>query len=311
VRGAARTGAAGAHGVLRTGRVETFLANMSLARNDMLTTGDNRAPRARRSCYVDEPAFGFFVAGSTHKQLNGLYIRRNLPNPCPREHGIMLYYEHMDSGWTMLLADCEAKPPASAWGYERSAENGWFFVDPRAADRFTHPGETIVPGAGVRWKHVHRSGGAQAGRAASGHGSSQLAKAEADDEDELPWQVIAILDNDILRQLAGGAEYHKQRVAEAVAGRGVVKPAALTSLEGCYLPGSWVYRVEVEGGVPVLSSPGGPPWGRRECGDYVRGAELHSGGRWLRLEPAAQSLRPAYSQVRHKEDPKPNPSPLP
>jgi hypothetical protein len=271
----------------------------------MLTTGDNRAPRARRSCYVDEPAFGFFVAGSTHKQLNGLYIRRNLPNPCPREHGIILYYEHMDSGWTMLLADCEAKPPASAWGYERSAENGWFFVDPRAADRFTHPGETIVPGAGVRWKHVHRSGGAQAGRAASGHGSSQLAKAEADDEDELPWQVIAILDNDILRQLAGGAEYHKQRVAEAVAGRGVVKPAALTSLEGCYLPGSWVYRVEVEGGVPVLSSPGGPPWGRRECGDYVRGAELHSGGRWLRLEPAAQSLRPAYSQVRHKEDPTP------
>ena len=149
---------------------------MSLARNDMLTTGDNRTPRARRSCYVDEPAFGFFVAGSTHKQMNGLYIRRNVPRPCPREHGIMLYYEHMDSGWTMLLADCEAKPPPSAWGYERQAENAWFFVDPRAADRFTHPGETIVPGAGVRWKHVHSSSGAQAGRAAaSGHGrSSQL-----------------------------------------------------------------------------------------------------------------------------------------
>ena len=44
---------------------------------------------------------------------------------------------------------------------------------------------------------MHRSGGAQAGRAASGHGS-QLAKAEADDEDELPWQVIAILGSDIL-----------------------------------------------------------------------------------------------------------------
>ena len=100
---------------------------MSLARNDMLTTGNNRAPRARRSCYVDEPAFGFFVAGSTHKQMNGLYIRRNVPRPCPREHGIILYYEHMDSGWTMLLADCEAKPPPSAWGYERQAENAWFY----------------------------------------------------------------------------------------------------------------------------------------------------------------------------------------
>ena len=223
---------------------------MSLARNDMLTTGNNRAPRARRSCYVDEPAFGFFVAGSTHKQMNGLYIRRNVPRPCPREHGIILYYEHMDSGWTMLLADCEAKPPPSAWGYERQAENAWFFVDPRAADRFTHPGETIVPGAGVRWKHVHSSSGAQAGRsAASGHGrSSQLATAEADDEDELPWQVIAILDHDILRQLAGGAEYHKQRVAEALAGHGVVKPPALTSLEGCYLPGGvWGARRERKG----------------------------------------------------------------
>ena len=223
---------------------------MSLARNDMLTTGNNRAPRARRSCYVDEPAFGFFVAGSTHKQMNGLYIRRNVPRPCPREHGIILYYEHMDSGWTMLLADCEAKPPPSAWGYERQAENAWFFVDPRAADRFTHPGDTIVPGAGVRWKHVHRSSGAQAGRsAASGHGrSSQLATAEADDEDELPWQVIAILDHDILRQLAGGAEYHKERVAEALAGRGVVKPPALTSLEGCYLPGGvWGVRRERKG----------------------------------------------------------------
>ena len=65
--------------------------SMSLARNDMLTTGDSRAPRARRSCYVDEPAFGFFVAGSTNKQMNGLYIRRNVPSPCPREHGIILY----------------------------------------------------------------------------------------------------------------------------------------------------------------------------------------------------------------------------
>ena len=116
----------------------------------------------------------------------------------------------------------------------------------------------------MRWKHVHRSSGAHAGRAAaSGHGrGSELTTAAADDEDELPWQVIAILDHDILRQLAGGAEYHKQRVAEALAGRGVVKPPALTSLEGCFLPGSWIYRVEAEGGVPVLAAPGGAPWGR-------------------------------------------------
>ena len=43
------------------------------------------------------------------------------------------------------------------------------------------------------------------------------ALSQGDDEDELPWQVIAVLDYDILRQLVGGAEYHKQRVAEAMA----------------------------------------------------------------------------------------------
>lgn len=236
---------------------------MSLARNDMLTTGNNRAPRARRSCYVDEPAFGFFVAGSTFKAMNGVYIRRNPPQPSPREHDILLYYEHMDSGWTMLLADTEDKPAPSQWGYERHADNEWLFVDPRSDDKFSHPGDTIVPGAGVRWKHVHADKrGAQRSRPWSASRGSQLAKAGEDDEDELPWQVIAILDYDILRQLVGGAEYHKEKVEEALAGRGIVKPPALTSLEGCFLPGSWIYRVEAEGGVPVLAAPGGAPWGR-------------------------------------------------
>ena len=35
----------------------------------------------------------------------------------------------------------------------------------------------------------------------------------------------------------------------------------------------------------------------------MRGAELRSGGRWLRLEPAgASSLRPAYSQARQAKE---------
>ena len=44
--------------------------------------------------------------------------------------------------------------------------------------------------------------------------------------------MIAVLDYDILRQLVGGYEYHKEKVEEAKAGRGVVEPPALTSLEG-------------------------------------------------------------------------------
>eukprot|EP00965_Chrysotila_dentata_P044413 1476643-Pleurochrysis_carterae.AAC.1 len=57
---------------------------MSLSRNDMLST-EGRAPRARRSCYVDEPAYGFFVAGSSIKRMNGVYVRGQT-NDCTTHH---------------------------------------------------------------------------------------------------------------------------------------------------------------------------------------------------------------------------------
>ena len=53
---------------------------MSLSRNDMLSTGGNRRRRARGSCYVNKPAYGFFIAGSSHKSMNGVYVRDNAPD---------------------------------------------------------------------------------------------------------------------------------------------------------------------------------------------------------------------------------------
>ncbi|KAL1504471.1 hypothetical protein AB1Y20_010876 [Prymnesium parvum] len=269
-----------------------------LSRNDMLSTEVGGAPRARRSCYVDEPAYGFFIAGSSLKPMNGVYIRRNPPEEL--EAHAMLYYEHMDSPWTMMLKD---RPDAAGLGFRRGggAATEWALVDERSNDRFCHEGNTIVPGAGVRWKHVHRAGGAAAGGGGGGGGwgggGGTLAKAAEDDEDELPWQVIAVLDYDILRQLAGGAQYHKERCAEAVAGRGVVDPPALTSLEGCYVPSTFIFRVEAEGGVPLYSSPSldAMPSGRRAQGDYVRGLELRHDGSWLKIDQPKQR---AYSQPR-------------
>ena len=274
---------------------------MSLTRNDMLST-EGRAPRARRSCYVNEPPHGFFVAGSSLKPMNGPYIRRNAPD------GQMLYYLHLDTGWTMELAekddddDDDGDDGAYAHRWRaREDESEWLFVDERGQDRFTHKGDTIVPGAGVRWKHVHRGRAAKprAGWSAAASRGAQLAVAADDDEEELPWQVIAILDIDILEQLAGGYEYHKQRCAEAVAGRGVVAPPALTSLEGAFAAageGRWVYRVAAASGVAVYATPaaGAVPCGRRAEGEYVVGLETKGDGAWLRIEPGRRAYSDRY-----------------
>ena len=275
---------------------------MSLQRNDMLST-EGRAPRARRSCYVNEPAYGFFIAGSSLRAMNGVYIRRTPPRQQTaneeddEERNILLYYTHMDTGWTMMLAEVKETEPSQMYR-SRDDESEWLFVDEHSTDCFSHKGNTIVPGAGVSWRHVHRASAARRAAPRPAGRGSQLANTKDDDEDELPWQVIAVLDYDILRQLVGGAEYHKQKVAEAKAGRGVVEPPALTSLEGCYLPGTWVYRVISEKGVPVLETPldDGRPCGRHGCGEYVRGVELRHDGRWLKLESAAP--RSFYSQAR-------------
>jgi hypothetical protein len=71
-------------------------------------------------------------------------------------------------------------------------------------------------------------------------------------------QVIAVLDRDILAQLVGGYRYHQEKCAEAVAGRGVVAPPALTSLEHCYAEGAWVYRVTAAAGAAVFEGPRWP-----------------------------------------------------
>jgi hypothetical protein len=177
-----------------------------LQRNDMLVPeGHGRRERARGTCYVDEPPFGFFIAGTTVKQLNGVYIRREVPRTLVRAgEDVLLYYLHMDGGCTMILSGARATEPDEddedrhMWRPEPVRQ--WLLVDEKNVDRFTHVGDTIVPGAGVRWKHVHAKSATETRRAPSywpsfgGAASMQITPAKPDDQDELPWQVIAILD---------------------------------------------------------------------------------------------------------------------
>jgi hypothetical protein len=178
---------------------------MSLSRNDMLSTEVGGAPRARRSCYVNEPAYGFFIAGSSVKGMNGVYIRRNPPGGTEEDEeggarNVILYYEHMDTPWTLGLVETTDPNPSPYFGHSLGERSEWLFMDERSQDRFAHKGDTIVPGAGVSWKHVHRtSSGARARPATSPRrdwreqlgfaSSTQLAEANEDNEDELPWQV--------------------------------------------------------------------------------------------------------------------------
>lgn len=82
-----------------------------VSRNDQLSLR-GRAPRARRSCYVDEPACGFCIVGSSIKPMNGVYVRRNPPPAAVQTYASagrtpLLYYSHMERGseWTMALVE--------------------------------------------------------------------------------------------------------------------------------------------------------------------------------------------------------------
>lgn len=46
---------------------------------------------------------------------------------------------------------------ANRYAYEEPCGMEWVFIDRSGKDWFKHKGDTIVPGAGTRWKHLHRS----------------------------------------------------------------------------------------------------------------------------------------------------------
>jgi len=186
----------------------------------------------------------------------------------------------------------------------------WVFRDEFGNSRFTHEGDTIVPGAGVRWKHWHdheaEARAAAAAVVADGSASSSTALTEIkeDDEEELPWQVIAILDVETLQDLMYSSQYHKRKVNEAKAGKNAPAPAQ-ASLECSTAPGRWLFRVVAPAGVylHLEASELSEEVGSRKCGEYVRGLEVSEGGEWLRLESVEDTDRRSYKRFdanRHK-----------
>jgi hypothetical protein len=114
--------------------------------------------------------------------MNGVYARVwQLPQGMPQRCSLIYRKWPLDRrddmrGWMLSL--CEAGPGAVG-----GLATEWLLVDPSRRERFGHKGETIIPGAGAKWQHLHRAaGGGEEAEAVVRPGAG-------DDLDELPWQV--------------------------------------------------------------------------------------------------------------------------
>ena len=309
---------------------------MALANGGMMTeySGPSRRSRGGGTVHVREPACGFFIAGSSLDAFNGIFGRVNRAS-VRSTRTVDLAYRHDHSNWLMLLREkAAADQPASDddeydyYGYrEPESKWEWVFQDPTGRDRFTHKGNSIIPGAGTRWAFAHPDAEEAAAAAAAAGGASArpshqqstaLAAVPDDDEDTLPWQVIALLEQSVVRDLRASYNYRAKRVAMALAGLDVEQPAAASveaicanardartaaaaaaaesgdsAVAGTDADDWWLYRVKNVSGIGLCGAPksGARELGRRACGDLVRVREERADG-WCLLS-TEEKARPA------------------
>ena len=304
-----------------------------LSRNDMLTTGNNRRRRQRGVVRVQEPASGFFIAGSSIEAINGVYVRRSPSRSPPLivdaltaggESRIGLLYRHCDSensGWTLALikqvvrkGDTGNNDDCSDNGEEDEEDNDelweWILMDEKCHDRFVHDGDTIIPGAGhERWKAVHGDRqsrleereerkqpvmypwefgfGRMRGRQKQNSSKSkrdELVKAKEDTWDELPWQVIALLDNEVLNDLYYAYEHRKRRIALSIAGKSAPKPRR-GSIEDAWSPGNILYRANQDAKAFIKPDEASFTSTLVKKGCYYAAIEVRDDG-WIQIQAA-------------------------
>ena len=202
--------------------------------------GGRRGPT--RYTRVSDPAVGFFVGGSEDAAMNGLYARtETLPESlatAANRKKFSLLYLHAASGYSLAFAESPREPDAMEW----------VFMDAAGHDRVALFDNALIPPAGERWTHVRaaRAAAADAGGWFGNWGKRDESRADAeadedpkssfgtttsqsrverssktqsaaDDEyDELPWQLIAVLSEDMLAQLARQQRRHDDLVNRAL-----------------------------------------------------------------------------------------------
>ncbi|KAK7239110.1 hypothetical protein SO694_00027162 [Aureococcus anophagefferens] len=290
----------------------------------------SRGRRARGTVYVDDPAVGFFVAGSSLRDMNGIYTRKDCAVPGFR---VAMSYAHSGkNGWCMALcaeqrerkpkptAVAKRKPPKipggddSDWETEESEEELspeeeeddddddaaylWRLVDPTFRSRFTHKGDTLIPGAGTRWTAVGDAGAVGSGECFGGGDQMVEGRSEEEVEDELPWQIIALLDAGITRDLLRSAAWREHKIRVAASGEELpTLPArSLEALLGGRTYGAgadaalveecWLYTAVA--GCALRPAVGSRRRvGAVNAGDYLRVVERRSDGGgdlWLKVD---------------------------
>lgn len=194
----------------------------SLVGPGAMTQYEGRPGRQRTSGYVrvSKHPDGFFVAGSSLEGINGLYGQvKSIPKRMADLHEFQLAYKHDQTGWYMAMVDAPK-------GSYMEADAEWLFIDPSGRDRFSHIGDTIVPGSGKRWKFVHRGQprpkhGGDSTTDTSEEDEQQMVERGDEDEDQLPWQLIAILSADMLQKLRRHYRYYDYECRAARSGHGL------------------------------------------------------------------------------------------
>jgi len=150
-----------------------------------------------------------------------------------------LCYVHSESGWAMALVTAAEEED------EDEEEREWRFLAPTTRrGTLAHAGDTLIPGSGRRWRHLSHT-------TSLVEDSTAVTEAKDADslDDELPWQVIALLDQAIVRDLLASQRYRDSKVSASMRGEDLPRLSARSAhalaLEGAEKT-SWLYVVVVD-----------------------------------------------------------------
>jgi tetratricopeptide (TPR) repeat protein len=190
----------------------TFVTSSGLVGPGGMVPHSGGGGRRRHGGYVrvQDPAVGFFISGSSIKAMNGLYRRINRVRKATIHNEFHLAYEHLRNNWMMALV----KGPNDDYTPVGGEESEWVIVDPYGTDQFGHKGNSYIPGSGTRWQHVKRR--SPLGGPPTDEMKMSLASDYENDLEQLPWQVIAILDESMFEKLRRQDAYHFHQIQHAL-----------------------------------------------------------------------------------------------